>query len=133
MTHKASIISVEPDTVTVRVIDGEACDACKLAGCCGSGKSPAAELRISTNRAFRYKTGDIVEVETAPNALGKAILWGFILPVIILVGAIMAFAGASDATLGAAVGLICVAIYFLILRMLRHRLSDSVQWRLREP
>lgn len=133
MIHKAVITEIHPRELRVRITDGAGCEACRLAGCCGGGDgTPAAAITVACTNPSDYAIGQTVAVETSPRMIEKAIVWAFILPLIILVGGIFAFAGSKDPTLGAAVGLVGVAAYFLVMKLVRRRLAKHLHWKLRD-
>lgn len=133
MIHKALITQITPSALHVRILDGAGCEACRLAGCCGGADgSPASSITVSCANTEVYRVGQTVTVETAPRMIEKAVVWAFILPLIILVGCIFAFSGSSDSTLGAAIGLVSMAAYFLVMRVVRRTLAKHLRWRLQD-
>lgn len=132
MTHKGIITRITPKELYVRIIDGAGCESCRLAGCCGtgSGEGATAEVRVVKTGGAEYRTGQTVTVATSPRMMERAVVWAFLLPLAILLICIFAFAGAADSTLGAAVGLVGVAAYFLVMRLVRRRLARHLRWKL---
>lgn len=133
MVHKALITRISPSHLHLRITDGAGCEACRLAGCCGgSYGSPAATITVSCRDTAAYRVGQSVTVETSPRMIEKAMVWAFIIPLVILVGCIFLFNNTSDPTLGAAIGLVAVAAYFLLMRVVRRKLAKHLRWRLKE-
>lgn len=79
-----------------------------------------------------YKPGQEIYLEQAGVTRRPLIIYGVFIPVIILALLIFAFIDNEDPTLGMAVGVIALALYFLVMRKLHAPLSPRPCWKVRK-
>lgn len=139
MQYKARITKISRHAIAVRfTATSGGCSSCGLSGsCCGGPKAevaiPSGAVTVPVADTSDLRVGQAVMVETAGRSYAIAVLWSFIIPVALLILSVIICGDSADPTLGAAVGLVAVAAYFLILKLFRHRFAATVRWRLAGP
>lgn len=131
MQHQAVVVSKEKTILHVRIVDGENCAGCSLASCCNAGNDEKKAVTVTFNPEVKnYTKGDMINIESVPRWYEHNIIWACIIPLIILVACIFTFIHKSDNTLGATIGVIIIAIYFLLLRTFKSSLKRTMRWKI---
>lgn len=112
--HDAVVERIEGDKVIVRVEKRGACAGCHAKGICGeSGSERIIEVR--TPHASEFKTGDKVVVALLKPSMGiSSVVWGYILPLIVLVATLFGCKslGVEDGP-SALASIVAVALYYV--------------------
>lgn len=112
--HDAVVERIEGDKVIVRVEKRGACAGCHAKGICGeSGSERIIEVR--TPYASEFKTGDKVVVALLKPSMGMtSVVWGYILPLIVLVAILFGCKslGVGDGP-SALASIVAVALYYV--------------------
>ena len=126
--HNGIIDTVTERRVRVRILQTSACSACKVAGHCSASESKEKLVDVDVSNGLTdYSVGDQVVVSTTASAVGKAMVVGFVLPFVVMVGALLvALLLTFDELLSALVALASLVLYYLLIYMLRSRLGRSV-------
>lgn len=131
--HKGIVDSVSEGNVVVRVTQLSACSSCRMSGHCHSSEGRGKLIDVPTDDAGGYRVGDRVVVSTDARAGHLAVLLGFGLPLVLLVGLtalVHVFAG--DDVFAALCGLASLIPYYIVLRLLRRMVQREVTFRLRK-
>lgn len=122
--HDGVIVAVEGSRVKVLIESRSACSECHAKGVCGAGESK--EKIIDAISAEALSNGDAVTVYMEARMGWKAVLYGFILPFIVLMGLlfILRSLGAPE-VVAAPAALAGLAPYYLILYLLRKRIEKE--------
>lgn len=125
--HSGVVDGVEPGCVHVRILQSSACSACKVAAHCNASETKEKLVDVQVADASLYSPGDSVVV-VADAAVGfRACLYGYLLPLILMVGALMAVLGITRSEGWAALSAIGVLIpYYIVLFLCRGRLRKNL-------
>lgn len=132
--HTAIVQTVHSDSVVVRVQQTSACAHCTAAKFCTAAESREHLLEVPVSVGHSYTPGQEVSL-LAQSYLGwEAIVWAFVLPLLLFVGGVIllySVLGLPDwcAALGAAGGL---CLYGGLLYLLRKQMSRRFVFEL-EP
>lgn len=130
--HKGIIDSIDGKCAKVRILQTSACSACKVAGHCNASESKEKIVDVADISAFRgLAVGDEVVVSTSTTAARRALLVGFGLPFIVMVAAMfITLAITADETVSALVALASLAPYYLIIYIMRNRISSDIAFEI---
>jgi sigma-E factor negative regulatory protein RseC len=128
--HDGTVKKVDANSVIVSITSDPACSGCHAEGICGiSGK---VEKIIDVKGKYNVSPGDQVIVEMEQSTGYKAVILGYILPLVILISCLVILFSLSFNELSA--GLISIASllpYFLVLYLFRKRINRSFTFRLK--
>ena len=119
ITHKATVRQLTQDGVEVVLEDPPGCDACNARSSCGlnpenQGEEAAKSLFIPVLENV-YQPGEQVEVSISP-ALGlKAVLWGYILTLILLMTVLLISLNFLGELMAGLTALAVVALFYIAL------------------
>lgn len=121
ISHEGTIISIEKENLRVRIIQNSACASCKIAGHCQTSESKERIIEVTTPDYADFSVGDKVNVTESVGVGAKAVVFGFILPLALMMAAIISAITAFDASEGVAAlaGIASLLPYYLVLYFLR--------------
>lgn len=129
ISHSGVVESVEDGCVHVRIVQTSACAACKVAGYCNASESKEKLVDVYTADTQRYSVGQAVTVMASRQVAAHALLLGFGLPFLVLVGVLVVVLQMTGNELWAALaGLLSLAPYYLLLYFFRNRLRDKLSF-----
>ncbi len=128
--HDGTVVSVERDRVRVDVEVGEACGACASRKQCALGQtSQHRSIDIATPDAASYSVGERVTVAARSGAGIMAIIFGYVVPLIVLMTVLVACIGTGSAEgTAAAVSIAAVAVYYVVLYAFRNKISRKISF-----
>lgn len=121
ISHEGTIISIEKENLRVRIIQNSACASCKIAGHCQTSESKEKIIEVTTPDYADFSVGDKVNVTESVGVGAKAVVFGFILPLALMMAAIISAITVFDASEGVAAlaGIASLIPYYLVLYFLR--------------
>jgi len=122
---------VEGNCVKVRIVQASACAACKVAGHCNAAESKEKIVDVFCCDTAKYETGQEVIVWASKDVANKALLLGFGVPFLLLVGVLMlALRLTSDEGVAALVALGSLVPYYFILWLMRNQIQQRISFQL---
>ena len=125
--HDGVVVAVERGMVRVAVEVGEACGSCASRKSCAMGASEQREIDVVTAEAEHYAIGERVVVSAHRTTGIMAVVFCYLLPLVVLcvtiVGATMA--GMNEG-LAAAAALMATALYYLLLAWQHKNIARKV-------
>lgn len=131
--HNGIVDGVEEGCVRVRILQSSACSACKVAAHCNASETKEKIIEVQVADADRYQRGDSVIV-VADTAVGfRASLYGYLLPLILMVVSLVAVLKITQSEGYAAMSALGILIpYYIGLYLLRNKLQNKLCFSL-EP
>lgn len=131
--HNGVVDGVEEGCVRVRILQSSACSACKVAAHCNASETKEKIIEVQVADADRYQRGDSVIV-VADTAVGfRASLYGYLLPLILMVVSLVAVLKITQLEGYAAMSALGILIpYYIGLYLLRNKLRNKLSFSL-EP
>ena len=122
--HQGIVENINGSHLQVRIIQTSACAACSIKGHCTSADTKEKLIDVIDEQASRYRCGDQVWVMGELRMGAQAVLYAFVLPFLLVVGALFAFMAMwSDELLSALSALALLIPYYYILWLNRSRLK----------
>lgn len=131
--HEGIIQKIDGNHITVRVLQLSACSDCHVKEVCIAADSKEKFVDVF-DTSGQFKVDDRVLLEGKTSIGYKAILWAFVIPLVLLVTTLIATTSVwnfseSSAALSAIVVLIP---YYIVLSLLREKLSKKFIFSLRK-
>lgn len=125
--HSGVVESVDGDCMKVRIVQASACADCKAASFCTAAEKKEKIVDIFDKSSIgSHKPGDMVTVATSGATGRKAVMIGFVFPLVILVLVLAATYSLTHSEPKAALISIASLIpYYLIIYTLRKHLRDK--------
>lgn len=132
ISHSGIIESIDDGCVKVRILQTSACAACKVASHCNAAESKVKIVDVvDVTDTTALKVGDKVIVSASRHVANQALLLGFGLPFLILIGVLMIVLWlTSNEGLAAISGLLALMPYYGVLFLFRNRIRRELSFTL---
>lgn len=129
--HAGVVDGVEGECVRVRILQSSACSACKVAAHCNASETKEKIIDVIDADASHYQKGDQVMV-VADTAVGfRASLYGYLLPLILMVVTLVGVLAATHSEGLAALSALGILIpYYVLLFLMRNKLRNRLSFTL---
>lgn len=129
--HAGVVDGVEGECVRVRILQSSACSACKVAAHCNASETKEKIIDVMDADASRYQKGDQVMV-VADTAVGfRASLYGYLLPLILMVVTLVGVLAATHSEGLAALSALGILMpYYVLLFLMRNKLRNRLSFTL---
>ena len=131
ISHSGIVETVTEACVRVRILQTSACAACKVAGHCHASESKEKIVDVFCRDAAKYETGQEVTVWASKDVANKALLLGFGLPFLLLLGVLVAVLYFTDNEgLAALAALGSLIPYYFLLWLWRDSIRQKISFHL---
>lgn len=129
--HAGVVDGVAGECVRVRILQSSACSACKVAAHCNASETKEKIIDVMDADASHYQKGDQVMV-VADTAVGfRASLYGYLLPLILMVVTLVGVLAATHSEGLAAVSALGILMpYYVLLFLMRNKLRNRLSFTL---
>lgn len=129
LQHRGIVERIEGDKVIVIVEQQSACAACHAKGLC-SEKGTKREIIVKSPYASQFSVGERVRVALLSNTMGfSSIIYGYILPLVVLLAALSIVKGIGlNDGIAAVAAIAAVAVYYVGLYALRHKIEKKIEF-----
>lgn len=129
--HKGVVDGVEEGCVRVRILQSSACSACKVASHCNASETKEKIIEVQVADAVKYQLGDSVVVVADTTVGFRASLYGYLLPLLLMVVVLVAVLKITQSEGYAAVSALGILIpYYIGLYLLRNKLRNKLSFSL---
>lgn len=129
--HTGIIDAVEDGCVKVRILQSSACSACKVAAHCNASETKEKLVDVATTASDHYKKGDAVTIVADSSVGFRASLYGYLLPLLLMVVTLIMVLALSHSEDMAALSALGILIpYYLILYFFRNYLKKRLLFEL---
>lgn len=127
--HAGVVDGVEAGCVKVRILQSSACSGCKVASHCNAAETKEKLIEVQDTDAASYHVGDTVTI-VADVAVGfRASLYGYLLPLLLMVAALVGVLACSHSEGAAAISALGVLVpYYIVLYLFRNKLKQSLSF-----
>ena len=125
VSHEGIVIKITDNAIVVRILQQEACGACRAKELCGNGTEK--DITIPIEYTVGYREGGRVLVEMSEELGLQATMIVYVFPFVIILTALMLLLniGCGEAISGL-VALGAGAVYFAVLSLFRKKLSRKI-------
>jgi sigma-E factor negative regulatory protein RseC len=130
--HKGIVTELEGNKAKVTILAESACSSCHAKGVCGASEMQDKIIEVNTQNAL-YNIGEQVNVVLKKSEGYKALFYGYILPLLVLLITLIITQNIFEKELIA--GLLSIGIlipYYFVLYLLRDKLKQSFHFVLQK-
>ncbi|MBM6992724.1 MAG: SoxR reducing system RseC family protein [Prevotella sp.] len=131
ITHSGVIEKIDQNQITVRIEQVSGCASCKVAGQCNASERKEKRVEVCCDNPAIHRVGETVVVSADAKVGRRAVVWGFGLPLILLLVCILGIkAWTGNDGLAALVAMLSLACYYAILYLLRQKIRDKLTFEI---
>lgn len=133
ISHIGRVKEMTPESTVVEIISSSACSACHAKGLCGVSEEKVKEIEVPTDPYATWNVGDEVRVMLRQTMGLKAVWISYVIPLIILMILILTLSAVKlhEALVGL-VSVCAVAVYYLVIYLMKDRLAKDFVFYLKE-
>jgi sigma-E factor negative regulatory protein RseC len=129
--HPGIIESIHGDKVSVRILSQSACSSCHAKGACTIADVEEKIIEADLDPSDKRKAGDQVMVRMEESLGRKAVLMGYVLPLVVLLASIIVFLSLlKHEGLAALLSILMLVPYYLTLYLFRKRLQKEFRFKI---
>lgn len=133
ISHIGRVKEMTPESTVVEIISSSACSACHAKGLCGVSEEKVKEIEVPTDPYATWNVGDEVRVMLRQTMGLKAVWISYVVPLLILMILILTLSAVNVKEIYAGlVSIAAVAVYYLVIYLLRNRLAKDFVFYLKE-
>lgn len=130
--HDGVVKSIKGNVVQVQFVQQSACAHCEAKGHCNASESKEKVVDVECANASDYAVGDNVVVLASQKVGFMAVLYGAVLPMIVMmIAAVSTALITKDELLSVFLSLGALAVYFICLVFFREKLKQTLKFELR--
>lgn len=128
IVQEGIVTGITPSSVTVSVTPPTACGSCQASSVCFGSSGGTREMVIPRPEGH-FSTGETVRISMAPSMGRKAVFYGYLYPlVLLLVTLFLTYALIGNEALSALLSLLVLIPYYLILYINRNRMATEFRF-----
>ncbi len=125
VSHKGVVVAVDGNKIKVQIESVSACAACHAKGMCTLSDKEDKLIDIECPKAVGKKVGDVVTVVVAQQRGMQAVVLAYILPAIVVILSLVGLLNIVSEPVAIILSLLLLAVYYLILYLLRNKISSK--------
>ena len=125
VSHKGVVVAVDGNKIQVQIESVSACAACHAKGMCTLSDKEDKLIDIESPKAADKKVGDVVTVVVAQQRGMQAVVLAYILPAIVVILSLVGLLNIVSEPVAIILSLLLLAVYYLILYLLRNKISSK--------
>ena len=131
VVHPGVIENVESDRVLIRILSKSACSSCHAKGACTLADMEEKIIEAEPDPLRNWKPGDQVMVSMQESMGRKAVIMGYVLPLVVLLASIIIFLTLlKHEGLAALLSVLMLVPYYSGLYLFRKRLRKEFTFRI---
>jgi sigma-E factor negative regulatory protein RseC len=124
ITHPGIVESIDGNIIKVKILSQSACSTCNAKGMCSVAEMKEKIVSVNSIGSFTGREGDRVILKMKRSLGARAVWLGYVLPfLIVFVALIVLVYTTGSEGLAAVISLALLIPYYLILYLLKDRLS----------
>jgi sigma-E factor negative regulatory protein RseC len=132
ISHIGTIKSINNQHLIVKIVSQSACSSCHAQRACSSSEQKEKEIEVEYSRDIFGIGEEVLVIATLAQGY-KALLFAYLLPLILLVGSLILISSISKEEATAALGsLLLLVPYYWLLYHYRHKLKNSFHFKVQK-
>jgi len=122
--------SIGDDYIKVRIHNESACSMCYSKGVCTSLGSGERTIEVEPDNRHPVKQGDTVDIQMVSTSGFMAVLFGYVLPFVLLLGTLLAVSNFMSEVLAALLSIGILIPYYLLLYLFKNKMRRYFRFTL---
>jgi sigma-E factor negative regulatory protein RseC len=131
ISHEGIIIRIDNDNVQIKILSKSACASCNIKGACNMSEMKEKIIDIPRPKDKNLSIGQEVKISMGLGQANKAVIFAYVIPVILLVGMIFILNALKfDEGINALISIGSLVPYYLILFLFRNNLKRKFEYEI---
>ena len=131
VSRQGVITAVEEKQIRVTILSESACAACHAKGACTMADISEKEIIVRTEGGQLFNKGDRVWVEMPEKQGASAVIWAYVLPLIVVLTALILLSGQMNEGLAGIGALLFLTAYYSLLWLFKPVIEKKYQFTVR--
>jgi sigma-E factor negative regulatory protein RseC len=134
LKHHGYVQKIEKERYFISISAQSACSSCHSRGSCSVGGTQEKTIEVPRQAGQEFLEGDVVEVLMKKSMGPIAVVWGYIIPFLLLIFALIIFINLLNSEgLAGILAIGILAVYYLILYVFKNKFQKAFQFSIRKP
>lgn len=127
--HTGIVTAVHSQRVEVKILQMAACAGCHIRSMCQTSESKE-KIVVVMGRYPNLSVGQEVNIEGSLRSSRWAVVLAYVIPLVLLMAVLFAGTKLWNEATGALLGFIALAVYYVVLYLMRQRIRQSFSFRI---
>jgi sigma-E factor negative regulatory protein RseC len=131
ISHEGIITRIDNDNVQIKILSKSACASCNIKGACNMSEMKEKIISVPRPKDKILSIGQEVKISMGLGQANKAVIFAYVIPVILLVGMIFILNALKfDEGINALISIGSLVPYYLILFLFRNNLKRKFEYEI---
>ena len=131
ISHEGIITRIDKDNVQIKILSKSACASCNIKGACNMSEMKEKIIDIPRPKDKNLSIGQEVKISMGLGQANKAVIFAYVIPVILLVGMIFILNALKfDEGINALISIGSLVPYYLVLYLFRNKLKRKFEYEI---
>ena len=131
ISHEGIITSIDDNNVQIKILSKSACASCNIKGACNMSEMKEKIISVPRPEDKNLSVGQEVKISMGLGQANRAVIFAYVIPVIILVGMIFILNALKfDEGINALISIGSLVPYYLVLYLFRNKLKRKFEYEI---
>ncbi|MBO5811410.1 MAG: SoxR reducing system RseC family protein [Bacteroidales bacterium] len=131
ISHEGIITGIDDNNVQIKILSKSACASCNIKGACNMSEMKEKIISVPQPEDKNLSVGQEVKISMGLGQANRAVIFAYVIPVIILVGMIFILNALKfDEGINALISIGSLVPYYLVLYLFRNKLKRKFEYEI---
>lgn len=131
ISHEGIITGIDDNNVQIKILSKSACASCNIKGACNMSEMKEKIISVPRPEDKNFSVGQEVKISMGLGQANRAVIFAYVIPVIILVGMIFILNALKfDEGINALISIGSLVPYYLVLYLFRNKLKRKFEYEI---
>ena len=131
ISHEGIITGIDDNNVQIKILSKSACASCNIKGACNMSEMKEKIISVPRPEDKNLSVGQEVKISMGLGQANRAVIFAYVIPVIILVGMIFILNTLKfDEGINALISIGSLVPYYLVLYLFRNKLKRKFEYEI---
>jgi sigma-E factor negative regulatory protein RseC len=132
ISHPGVVVGINDKDLDIEILSSSMCGSCGIKSACGMSEMQEKRVTVPKPADKEFIVGQPVKIIMNTSQGNKAALFAYFIPAFLLVAIIVILSNLSiKEWIAALVGIVVIAVYYLVLYFFRNKLRDNFTYEIR--
>ena len=131
ISHEGIITGIDDNNVQIKILSKSACASCNIKGACNMSEMKEKIISVPRPEDKNLSVGQEVKINMGLGQANRAVIFAYVIPVIILVGMIFILNALKfDEGINALISIGSLVPYYLVLYLFKNKLKRKFEYEI---